>query len=166
MLLPSSTRKTIPCLSYYIQGQCQCNPTAGSRVDAVLDILRGVAVMNIQSKQKQQLPIALVSEIRTGLHGFATSAPIAFVGRSKGCRYRSTLWQTCSLGKATSAPAEAWRYWSPPLARHWHSLLSKALSWQGEQGRARRCFAGQPRASFSTTSLDGRRLATQRRKTQ
>ena len=41
MLLPSSTRKTIPCLGYYIQGQCQCNPTAGSRVDAVLDILRG-----------------------------------------------------------------------------------------------------------------------------
>ena len=27
---------------YYIQGQCQCNPTAGSRVDAVLDILPGV----------------------------------------------------------------------------------------------------------------------------
>ena len=96
MLLPSSTRKTIPCLGYYIQGQCQCNPTAGSRVDAVLDILRGVAVMNIQSKQRQQLPAALASEIGTRLHGFATSAPVAFASRSNGCRCRSTLWQTCS----------------------------------------------------------------------
>ena len=53
-------------------------------MDAVLDILRGVAVMNIQSKQKQQLPAALASEIGTRLHGFATSAPVAFASRSNG----------------------------------------------------------------------------------